>query len=77
VDVPFAFTAAIVNVYAWFETKDAVTAIGLEVPEYESERDGLEVIVYEVIAEPPVALAVNGTLTTVSLVLVTVPIVGA
>jgi hypothetical protein len=38
-------TAAIVKVYACDEANEPVTAIGLEVPEYERAIDGLDVIV--------------------------------
>ena len=31
-DVPLAFVALMVNVYAWFAAYDPVTAIGLDVP---------------------------------------------
>jgi len=77
VEVPFAFTAAIVNVYEVPATNVPVTLNGEEVPDTEREILGLLVAVYEVIAEPPVAPAVNGIETVVLLVTVTVPIVGA
>jgi hypothetical protein len=64
-------------VYAWLEAKVPVTVSGVVVPETDKAIDGLEVAVYEVIAEPPVAPAVNGTDKVVELVTVTVPIVGA
>jgi hypothetical protein len=77
VDVPLALTAAIVNVYAWLEANEPVTVNGVETPETDKEIDGLEVTVYEVIEEPPVAPAVKGIETVVLFVLVTVPMVGA
>jgi hypothetical protein len=44
-DVPFALTAAIVNVYACAVAKVPVTVNGLEVPDTEREIDGLLVTV--------------------------------
>jgi hypothetical protein len=54
-----------------------VTVNGVEVPETDKDIEGLDVTVYEVIDDPPVAPAVNGTETVVVLVTETVPIVGA
>jgi hypothetical protein len=77
VDDPLALTATIVNVYPVFEANDAVPVSGVDVPLVDTDTDGLDVVVYEEIAFPPVAPAVNGIETVVPFVLETVPIVGA
>jgi hypothetical protein len=77
VDVPLAFVAVSVNVYACPEAYVPVTANGLVVPVVVSDTDGLEVVVYEVMLFPPVAPAVNAKETVVLFVTVAVPTVGA
>ena len=71
------FVAVTVNVYAWPPANVPVTVSGLVVPLVDKEIEGLLVTVYEVIEDPPVAPAVNGTDTVVEFVTETVPIVGA
>jgi hypothetical protein len=58
-DVPLAFVAVAVNVYAVPFVRP-VTTIGEDAPDAVI-FPGLEVIVYPVIAEPPVAFAENAT----------------
>jgi len=58
------------------EAKVPVTVMGLDVPLYDNEIDGLEVKVTEVNTEPPVSQE-KGIDTVVVFVTETVPIVGA
>ena len=60
VEVPLAFVAVTVYVYAVFDCSP-VTVNGLEAPDAVNDP-GLEVTVYEEIAAPPVDGAVNATL---------------
>lgn len=78
-EVPIALTADTVNVYPVPNVYGPVINRGLDVPEVITRpaTAGLEVTVYPVIAEPPVAPAVNGIDTDVSLGDVGVPRVGA
>jgi hypothetical protein len=76
VEVPFAFVAVTVKVYA-VAAVNPETVIGL-VAEVPVNEPGVDVAVKVVIAEPPVAPAVNATETVVPVPpSVAVPIVGA
>jgi hypothetical protein len=74
-DVPDAFVAVTVKVYAVPDTKDAVTVTGLLAP-VPVKLPGLLVTVYPVIVPLPLG-AVKATLTCVLSVTVGVPMVGA
>ena len=73
-DVPLAFVAVRVNVYAVFEAKVPVTVTGDVVPVTDKAIDGEEVAVMALIVFPPV-FTVNGIVTDVELTTVGVAVI--